>query len=47
MGASDAIIVRKEHVNESRGIASVYAGYAGAYGHGQIGVPPSRGGTFN
>ncbi len=30
-----------------RGVASGYAGYAGAYGPGQIGGPQSPGGTFN
>ncbi len=32
---------------EASGIASVYAGYTGAYGPGQIGGPRSRGGTFH
>ncbi len=34
----------KEDKVKLKGVAS---GYAGAYGPGQIGGPPSRGGTFN
>ncbi len=36
-----------EQAEYKQSVASGYAGYAGAYGLGQIGGPPSRGRSFN